>query len=126
MGDINGDGFLELVVGSSDGTVWALFCLQISQYIYSPNIMFICRNGRDGKVLPKFPMKTGGKILAPVVMANLSRPVEQERTINLPKQLQQHKPLVEMSKGTRGYHTPLHSAHLDTNRPQVQCDCFRT
>jgi hypothetical protein len=52
IGDINGDGILDVVLATSDGSVWAL-------------------RGDTGAVLPRFPLKTGGAIMAPVTLVNL-------------------------------------------------------
>lgn len=51
-GDINGDGILDVVLGTVAGQIWAL-------------------NGVTGEVLPNFPIKTAGRILAPVTIVNL-------------------------------------------------------
>ncbi len=45
FGDVNGDGTLDVVVGTVTGHVWAM-------------------SGVDGSVLPHFPIKTDGRIIA--------------------------------------------------------------
>ena len=52
LGDVNGDGNLDIVFGLSTSLVWAL-------------------DGESGAVLDNFPFYTGGKILAPVVLSDL-------------------------------------------------------
>lgn len=52
FGDINGDGFMDVVVGTVSGHVWAL-------------------NGVDGKVIPNFPLRTDGRIISPITLVNL-------------------------------------------------------
>jgi outer membrane protein assembly factor BamB len=51
VGDINADGILDIVFGTTTGFVWAL-------------------SGATGALLPKFPVKTG-EIRAPVLLAQL-------------------------------------------------------
>jgi hypothetical protein len=53
LGDVNGDGQVDVVVGTSLGAVYAL-------------------SGKDGSVLPNFPVKTGSQIQAPTTVAHLS------------------------------------------------------
>mgnify|MGYP001057348559 FL=1 len=52
VGDVNGDGRLDVVLGTTSGHIWAL-------------------DGVTGEPLPHFPIKTGGKILAPVTLTEL-------------------------------------------------------
>ena len=49
IADIDGDGILEVVFGTVSGQLWAL-------------------HGNNGSVLPRFPFKTNGKIVAPVTI----------------------------------------------------------
>ncbi|KAF0980719.1 hypothetical protein FDP41_013202 [Naegleria fowleri] len=53
VGDINGDGKLELVVGTSTGHVWAV-------------------DGETGNVLKPFPIKTGASIYSPALLVDLT------------------------------------------------------
>eukprot|EP01012_Entosiphon_sulcatum_P025518 TRINITY_DN3084_c0_g1_i1.p1 TRINITY_DN3084_c0_g1~~TRINITY_DN3084_c0_g1_i1.p1 ORF type:complete len:983 (-),score=210.38 TRINITY_DN3084_c0_g1_i1:28-2955(-) len=53
FGDVNGDGELDVVIGTSTGHVWAL-------------------RGPSGEVLPHFPVRTGGAIYAPALLINLN------------------------------------------------------
>lgn len=52
FGDIDHDGRLDVVFSTLAGTVWAL-------------------SGVDGQPLPSFPIKTGGRIVAPITLVNL-------------------------------------------------------
>ena len=52
VGDVDGDGKTDIVFGTSSGHVWAL-------------------NGENGEVLTGFPYKTGGRIVAPVMLTDL-------------------------------------------------------
>lgn len=52
FGDINGDGQMDVVIGTVSGHVWAL-------------------NGIDGQVLPHFPLRTDGRIIAPITLVHL-------------------------------------------------------
>eukprot|EP00759_Apiculatamorpha_spiralis_P051666 PhF_6_TR538/c1_g1_i1/m.419 len=51
-GDVNADGEIDIVFGSTTGHVWAL-------------------NGRTGQTLPHFPFKCRGRIYAPVTLVRL-------------------------------------------------------
>eukprot|EP00003_Mantamonas_plastica_P018579 TRINITY_DN3036_c0_g1_i5.p1 TRINITY_DN3036_c0_g1~~TRINITY_DN3036_c0_g1_i5.p1 ORF type:complete len:586 (+),score=200.78 TRINITY_DN3036_c0_g1_i5:900-2657(+) len=53
IGDVDGDGILDIVVGTDEGHIWAV-------------------RGTDGKVLDGFPVKTGGKILASVLLLRMN------------------------------------------------------
>lgn len=53
-GDVNGDGQMDVVFGTSAGLIYAL-------------------NGRTGERLPNFPIVTGGSVVAPVLLVNLRR-----------------------------------------------------
>lgn len=57
VGDINGDGVLDVVLSTVSGHIWAL-------------------NGQTGQALPHFPFKTAGKILAPILLVNLHKPTQ--------------------------------------------------
>lgn len=46
LGDINGDGIVDVVLATSSGHIWAM-------------------NGKNGDSLPNFPVKLGGEIMAP-------------------------------------------------------------
>lgn len=54
VGDVNGDGVLELVVGTSTGHVWAV-------------------SGKDGSVVPNYPIATKGPIYSPITLTKLER-----------------------------------------------------
>ena len=52
IGDLDDDGLLDIVFGTTTGHIWAL-------------------RGTNGKVLNHFPFRTGKRIVAPVVISNL-------------------------------------------------------
>lgn len=52
MGDVNGDGILELVFGTNKGYIYAV-------------------RGDNGEILKSFPVKTGGSIYAPILITDL-------------------------------------------------------
>lgn len=54
FGDVNGDGQMDVVFGTSAGLVYAL-------------------DGSSGATLPHFPIVTGGTIVAPVLLLDLAR-----------------------------------------------------
>ena len=90
IGDINGDGKLELVLGTSTGHIWAL-------------------DGLSGRPLEGFPVKAKGTIHAPVLLVSLHPTEEGPQGILKPKGMQG----VE-SEGFRGLHivVPAHDGHL--------------
>jgi len=51
-GDVNADGEVDIVFGTTTGHIWAL-------------------NGRTGQVVPHFPFKARGRIYAPVLLVRL-------------------------------------------------------
>jgi len=51
-GDINGDGELEIVFGTGSGDIHAV-------------------NGKTGQEVPNFPFRTGGRVMAPVLIVKL-------------------------------------------------------
>lgn len=53
VADINNDGVLEIVVGTSTGHIWAV-------------------RGTDGGTIKHFPVRTGGPIYAPALIAELN------------------------------------------------------
>lgn len=55
MGDIDGDGMIEVVVGTMAGRIHAL-------------------KGSDGSEVSGFPFKTGGRIMAPILLTQLHEP----------------------------------------------------
>lgn len=57
FGDVNGDGVMDVVLGTVTGTIWAL-------------------RGDNGKQLDSFPVRTNGKILAPILLVNLDTTLE--------------------------------------------------
>lgn len=52
LGDVNGDGHLDVVITGRDGGIWAL-------------------EAATGKDLPHFPVRTGGRIMAPTTLLRL-------------------------------------------------------
>ncbi|CCW65810.1 unnamed protein product [Phytomonas sp. EM1] len=54
FGDINGDGFMDVVFGTTEGLIYAL-------------------DGRDGHVLNHFPVVTEGPIISPVLLMNVKQ-----------------------------------------------------
>ncbi|CCW71639.1 unnamed protein product [Phytomonas sp. Hart1] len=54
FGDINGDGVIDVVFGTTAGLIYAL-------------------DGRDGHVLNHFPITTGGPIISPVLLMNVKQ-----------------------------------------------------
>ena len=52
-GDVNGDGFVDIVLATASGGIYAL-------------------DGRHGAVLPNFPVMAQGPILAAVLLVNLN------------------------------------------------------
>lgn len=59
FGDVNGDGQMDVLIGTVTGHVWAL-------------------RGKNGDVLPHFPVKTNGKIIAPLTITNLHSRTHQQ------------------------------------------------
>ena len=53
LGDVNGDTFVDIVVGTSTGGIFAL-------------------DGRNGKLLPYFPIIADGAVMAPPLLLNLN------------------------------------------------------
>jgi hypothetical protein len=53
LGDVNGDSFVDLVVGTSTGGIYAF-------------------DGRNGKLLPYFPVSADGAVMAPPLLLNLN------------------------------------------------------
>ncbi|CAI5508892.1 unnamed protein product [Closterium sp. Naga37s-1] len=54
VGDVNGDGFTEVVIGSSSGHIYVL-------------------DGRTGKDVGGFPFRTHGRIMAPILLVDLHK-----------------------------------------------------
>ncbi|GJP35206.1 hypothetical protein CLOM_g19716 [Closterium sp. NIES-68] len=54
VGDVNGDGFTEVVLGSSSGHIYVL-------------------DGRTGKDVGAFPFRTHGRIMAPILLVDLHK-----------------------------------------------------
>eukprot|EP01080_Neovahlkampfia_damariscottae_P010387 gene10387-2916_t len=54
IGDINGDGILDIVIGTSTGHIWAV-------------------RGTDGEVLQHFPVRTNGAISASPLLLNMNK-----------------------------------------------------
>ena len=54
LGDVNGDGILDIVFGTTAGGIYAL-------------------HGKTGAVLEHFPILAGGPVLAPVLLLNLNQ-----------------------------------------------------
>ncbi|CAI5458896.1 unnamed protein product [Closterium sp. Yama58-4] len=54
VGDVNGDGFTEVVIGSSSGHIYVL-------------------DGRTGKDVGAFPFRTHGRIMAPILLVDLHK-----------------------------------------------------
>jgi len=52
IGDINGDGILDVIIASDNGHIWAL-------------------RGDTGEVISKFPIKLGGRVMAPINLIRL-------------------------------------------------------
>lgn len=55
FGDVDGNGILDVVVGTVSGHVWVL-------------------DGATGKSIPNFPLRTDGRIVAPITLVNMARP----------------------------------------------------
>ena len=89
IGDINGDGRVEVVLGTSTGHIWAL-------------------DGLTGKPLEGFPVKAKGTIHAPVLLVNLHSTYESDSTILKPSGMS------GMAKAAHGLHivVPAHDGHL--------------
>ena len=65
IGDVDGDGVLDVVVGTSTGHVWAV-------------------NGYTGEPLRHYPVKTNGSIYAPALLVNLHPTEEAEVIMGMP------------------------------------------
>lgn len=52
IGDVNGDGQVDVVAATNSGQIWVL-------------------NGATGDPISNFPLKAGGPVLAPVTLAKL-------------------------------------------------------
>eukprot|EP00823_Brevimastigomonas_motovehiculus_P004817 TRINITY_DN3294_c0_g1_i1.p1 TRINITY_DN3294_c0_g1~~TRINITY_DN3294_c0_g1_i1.p1 ORF type:complete len:840 (-),score=130.77 TRINITY_DN3294_c0_g1_i1:99-2618(-) len=53
FGDVNGDGEIDVAIATVTGHVWVL-------------------HGKNGTVLPHFPLKTDGRIIAPITLSHFS------------------------------------------------------
>jgi len=63
--DVNGDGRLDVLVATTTGHIWAL-------------------NGKDGEPLKNFPIKTGGRIIAPILPIRLGNLVSKGMQLVVP------------------------------------------
>jgi hypothetical protein len=52
IGDVNGDGQVDVVAATNSGQIWVL-------------------NGATGDSISNFPLKAGGPVLSPVTLAKL-------------------------------------------------------
>ncbi|KAF8289943.1 FG-GAP repeat protein,intergrin alpha chain [Trypanosoma cruzi cruzi] len=84
-GDVDGDGSIDLAFGTTSGLLYAV-------------------RGRDGALLPHFPIATEGPILAPPLLVNLNntQPLAQKETEGLHIIVPSHDGVLYIVSGTTG------------------------